>query len=116
MKVKWLLLFFVFGLSSVSFLCNKATVKPGENRLTINLKSGNRELKAQAKVYLNEKFIGMTDLQGDLQINLVRGEYAICITLEGYEPWEETILMVGAGHKQYIYPNLKRISSGKRKP
>ncbi|HDL17647.1 MAG TPA: PEGA domain-containing protein [Bacteroidetes bacterium] len=109
MKTKILFLILILSLFSSSFICNKVVVKPGENRLTIDLKRDNREFNAQANVYLNSKFIGMTDKNGNLVINLRKGEYMVRISLDGYETWEETILMVGAGHKQNIYPNLKRI-------
>jgi hypothetical protein len=89
--------------------CSPAVIQPGENRLTIKLKSGEEMLEAQAKVYLNEKFIGMTGTKGDLEIKLKKGEYAIRIVLEGYIPWEETILMVGQGYSQTVYPLMKKL-------
>jgi hypothetical protein len=93
----------------VTLACSSAVISPGENRLTINLKSGDDALNAQAKIFLNEKFIGMTDLKGDLEIKLQKGEYTIRIELEGYLTWEETILMVGKGYAQTVYPSLKKI-------
>ena len=90
-------------------LCSPALIQPGDNRLTINLKSGEKMLDAQAKIYLNEKFIGMTGTKGDFEIKLKKGEYAIRIVLEGYIPWEETILMVGQGYAQTVYPLMKKL-------
>ena len=110
MKKKVVFGFFILSLFSSSFICNKIAIKPGENRLTIDLKSSNEALNAQANVYFNKKFIGMTDQNGDMKLNLQKGEYVIKITLDGYEPWQETILMIG-DHKQNIYPDLKRIPS-----
>ena len=94
---------------SSAFICNKAGIKPGENRLTIDLKSEKNDLNAQANVYFNKKFLGMTDQNGNLVLKLQKGEYAVRITLEGYEPWEEKILIIG-NHKQNIYPNLQKSS------
>lgn len=111
MKIKQILMLFLLLILSSNFICNSKTVKPGENRLTIDLKYKNKDLNAQANVYLNEKFIGMTDKNGDMKISLHKGEYAVRITLEGFENWNENILMVGKGYKQYISPNLKRVGS-----
>jgi len=107
MKPKLLFGSICLYLVTSSFICNKTVIKPGENRLTIALKSANRPLQAQANVYFDDKFIGMTDQNGSLVLNLQQGEYNIKITLDGYESWEETILMIGK-HKQNIYPNLKK--------
>ena len=110
-KIKTILVLVLLVVLSSNFICNSKTVKPGENRLTIDLKSKSKDLNSQANVYLNKKFVGMTDKNGDLKINLRKGEYSVRITLDGYENWNENILMVGAGYKQNISPDLKKIGS-----
>ena len=55
----------------------------------------------------------MTNEDGDLSINLRKGEYGILIILEGYATWQEKLLIVGNGYSQSISPNMKKLSAGK---
>ena len=101
---------FIFaGMTFQSCFWGAKTVTLGENRLSIDLLAGGKPLNAQGSVYINDKFIGMTNPQGDLNIKLPRGEYAIRIALNGYETWEESILIVGKGYSQSVYPEMKKV-------
>ena len=62
---------------------------------------------------MNDKFIGMTSENGDLSIKLQKGEYDIRIDLDGYDTWQETVLLVGKGYSQYISPNMNKLTAGK---
>ncbi len=91
--------------------CNSKTIKIGENRFSIDLKSRGKPLNAQGKVYINNKFIGMTNEDGDLSINLRKGEYSILIVLDGYSAWQEKLLIVGNGYSQTISPNMRKLTA-----
>ncbi|MCH8127776.1 hypothetical protein IIC38_17760 [candidate division KSB1 bacterium] len=93
--------------------CNSKTIRIGENRFSIDLKYNGKPLNAQGRIYINNKFIGMTNEDGDLSINLRKGEYGILIILEGYATWQEKLLIVGNGYSQSISPNMKKLSAGK---
>ncbi len=111
MKKVLYIAFCLAGMSILSCFWSSNAVKLGENRLTIDLLSRGKQLNIQASVYINAKFIGMTSPQGDLAIKLAPGEYSIRIAREGFESWEESILIVGKGYAQSLYPDMKKVAT-----
>lgn len=98
--------------SFLLYSCGKQNINIGNNRLTIDLKYKGKPLDAQGRIYINDKFIGMTSEKGDMSIKLQKGEYNIRVDLDGYDTWQETVLLIGKGYSQYVAPEMRKLTAG----
>jgi hypothetical protein len=83
-------------------------LKLGSCPLTITVESEDEDFDGSADVYIDGHFIGTTDDQTrQLRVSLKKGEYAIWVIAEGYQPWKSKILLLGEGYKQSALATLK---------
>jgi len=97
-------LFFLF----LSCFGSKEVLKLGNCPLTIRVESDEEDFDGFANVYVNRKFIGTTDSQTrSLRVSLKKGEYAIIVMADGYEPWTSKILLLGENYKQQVLAKIR---------
>jgi hypothetical protein len=61
-------------------------------------------------VYVDRKFIGHATSYKPI-LYLRRGRHTIRVELDGYEPWEETITILGDPNQQVLHVKLRRSST-----
>ena len=49
-----------------------------------------------------------------LKISLLKGEYVVWVTAEGFEPWKGKILLLGEGYKQNVMARLNKSKALKK--